>query len=461
MFAPLTWFWKEMDAVSEHDAIHTYLETVAGQIRWKRARNIVIPELAQHLEDQHAAFAAEGHENAAQLAVEEMGDPVPVGMELDRLHRPQPQWSLIVLTIFFTMLGTCLRIWLTREYVHPILLQRTLFSLILGCSALLAGHLLDCPRLGRHGRTIYLLTLGVSILVLFTSPVANGISYYTRYVILCYPVAYAFWLFTWRGQGWIGLFFSLLGGIPLGLFCLSAPYFFGLLIFSVTVFALCASAAWNDWFQIGRRKSLICVISCTLFFGGAALRYAISCDYMIQRLITAVHPEQDPFGLGYRALAIREALADSQWMGTRLDNPLPLDQTLPGYDSDAFLTAMVYQLGWLPSLLIISIFMVLIIFLLSRCLKQKCYLGKWVVFSVVITLSLQAGCSILWSFGYTLVDASFPLIVGNLNTLINMFLIGLALSVFRGEHIFRDSVCPAQPQFPRYRIKIIFQKISP
>lgn len=93
--------------MSGHSAIQIYLETVAAQIRWKRARNIIIPELAQHLEDQYAAFAAEGHENAEQLAVEEMGDPVPVGIELDRLHRPQPQWGIIALTIFFTMLGRC------------------------------------------------------------------------------------------------------------------------------------------------------------------------------------------------------------------------------------------------------------------------------------------------------------------------------------------------------------------
>lgn len=454
-----------MCAVSGHSAIQIYLETVAAQIRWKRARNIIIPELAQHLEDQYAAFASEGHENAEQLAVEEMGDPVPVGMELDRLHRPQPQWGIIALTIFFTMLGTILRIWLTKEYEHPSSLYRTLFSLVLGGSALLAGYFLDCLGLGRHGRKIYLLTLGVSILILFTSPTINGISYYTRYVTLIYPVIYAFWLYAWRSQGWMGLIFSMLGGIPLVILCLLTPYFFGLLILSITSLVLTASAAWNDWFGIGRGKSLFCVISCTLFAVGASLRYAMSFDYIIQRIITVVHPEQAPSGRGYITLTIRKVLESSQWIGTgswsHSGTHLPLEQTLPGYDSEAFLTTLVCTIGWLPSLLILSIFMVLIIWLLFRCLKQKSYLGKWVVLSVITTLSLQAGCSILWSFGYNLVSTSFPLIIGNLNIVINMWLIGLSLSVFRGERIFRDAVYTSQPPFPQYRVKILFQKISP
>lgn len=191
--------------MSEPKAIQAYLDTVAAQIHWKRARAIIIPELAQHLEDQRDAFAAEGCEHPAQLAVEEMGDPVPVGMELDRLHRPKAQWGLLSLTILFALLGTMLRVWLTNEFAHPSVLYRTLIALFLGGGALLLGYFFDCTYLGRHGRRIYALALGISLLVLFTSPIINGVSYYTRYVILGYPVIYALWLYSWRQKGWAGM----------------------------------------------------------------------------------------------------------------------------------------------------------------------------------------------------------------------------------------------------------------
>lgn len=75
------------------ETIRDYLDTVAAQIRWKRARAVAVRELGTHLEDQRQEFQAEGlsPEEAERLAVEEMGDPVAVGTDLDRLHRPKSQ----------------------------------------------------------------------------------------------------------------------------------------------------------------------------------------------------------------------------------------------------------------------------------------------------------------------------------------------------------------------------------
>ena len=80
------------------ETIREYLDTVQEQIRWKRARPVVVRELEQHLTDQRDAFLEEGNtpEAAERLAVEEMGDPVFVGTELDRVHRPKPQWGLLL-----------------------------------------------------------------------------------------------------------------------------------------------------------------------------------------------------------------------------------------------------------------------------------------------------------------------------------------------------------------------------
>lgn len=102
----------------EHNTIQSYLETVASQIRWKRARPVVTLELERHLEDQRDAFAAEGHENAEQMALEEMGDPVKLGVELDSVHRPAPQYGLLTITILFALAGAILRIWLTANWVQ-------------------------------------------------------------------------------------------------------------------------------------------------------------------------------------------------------------------------------------------------------------------------------------------------------------------------------------------------------
>mgnify|MGYP001138646274 CR=1 FL=1 len=78
----------------KYETIQDYLRAMEEQIRWKRAWPVLCRELRQHMEDQRDDFAAQGFADAEQMAAAEMGDPVPVGVELDRLHRPKPQRGL-------------------------------------------------------------------------------------------------------------------------------------------------------------------------------------------------------------------------------------------------------------------------------------------------------------------------------------------------------------------------------
>ena len=89
------------------ESVRGYLDAVEAQIRWKRARTVAARELETHLEDQQEEFLAEGHppEEAERLAVEDMGDPVAVGADLDRLHRPRPQWGMLGLTLALLLVG--------------------------------------------------------------------------------------------------------------------------------------------------------------------------------------------------------------------------------------------------------------------------------------------------------------------------------------------------------------------
>ena len=98
------------------ETVRAYLDAVGEQIRWRRARPAAIRELEQHLEDQREEFLAGGHppEEAERLAVEEMGDPAAVGAELDRFHRPRPQWGLLTVTLALLLVGSWLRYDLTR-----------------------------------------------------------------------------------------------------------------------------------------------------------------------------------------------------------------------------------------------------------------------------------------------------------------------------------------------------------
>ncbi|WP_297232971.1 hypothetical protein [uncultured Flavonifractor sp.] len=204
------------------------------------------------------------------------------------------------------------------------------------------------------------------------------------------------------------------------------------------------------------------VLLCGAALAGIALWALLPSLSGSGRLAVALHPELDPTGVGYQASVIRKILDLSQWLGQGTWNtgisPYPFEQTVPGCGSDAFLTTIIYKLGWAPFLAVVLAFAVLTLWLLRRCLKHKSQLGRMVALAVVMTLCMQALYSVAWNLGVTLFAAEFPLLIGNTNTVINMGLIGLALSVFRGESIARDNICADTPPLPRYHIKISLQK---
>lgn len=441
----------------EPDYIHTYLETAGEQIRWERARRVVIPELRQHLEDQRDAFAAEGREEAERLAVEEMGDPVSVGAELDRIHRPKAQRGLLVLTMAMALAGAVLRVWLTAGWsdrglsIDPV---STALALVFGCGALLAGYFLDISFLGRHGRAIYLGALAAAFLTWQLSP-HTGVPVGTYYVIFCYPVVYACWLYACRGRGWTGLLLAVAGGIPLAAMCCWTPWVLGLLVLLVSGFALLLTACWKNWFGVGRWKSLLASCLCAGGIAGAALRFG----FLQGRIAVALHPERDPTGAGWSALHIRRSLEVSQWWGQgNWVYTYPYEKAISLCNSDNLLTTLIYRLGWLPFLLIVLAFALLVTWLLVRCLRQKSQLGRLVVTAVVLNLALHGAFSVAWNLGVTLAGTAFPLLVGNTATVIHMGLIGLALSAFRGDNVLRDQVCNAD-RHPRYRIKVSIQRL--
>ena len=254
------------------DTIRGYLDAAAEQIRWRRARPPVLRELRTHLEDQRDEFQAAGHpqEEAERLAAEEMGDPAAVGAELDRLHRPRPQWGLLAVTVLLLLAGSCLRYFLTRvgepwyDDLDPL---RCGASAALGAAVLAGAYFLDPVRLLRWGRWVYIAAAAAGVLSLLLSPHVNGASYFTRYVVLFYPAAYAFWLYACRGRGRLGLLAAAAGFIPLTAICAMAPFLQGMLQLLVIGCFLLLLAIRMDWFAVPRRQGMAAV-------GGAAAAMA-------------------------------------------------------------------------------------------------------------------------------------------------------------------------------------------
>ena len=446
------------------ETTQAYLEAVREQIRWKRARPVLIQELERHLEDQREAFLREGKspEEAERLAIQDMGDPVSVGTELDAVHRPRPQWRLLGLTIALAAVGAVLRVLFHDEPGDPaITLGKVLLSLFLGTGALLGAYFLDVSRLVRHARAVYIGALAAGALLLwFPHPARSASLSYAYYVILFYPIAYALWLYRFRGKGWRGFFLTILGGVPLAAVCCMVPSMVGLLTLLLAGLAVTLYAAGRDWFQVGRGKGICAVLAipAVLLSGLISQGY---CDSLALRINVALHPELDPRGKGFMGFMLQtvwkhvpplrhgsgEASAAFK-AGARVGwRAQPVD-----FSNDFLPASMAAQWGWIPLLVLLAALTVLLLWLLAKALRQSYLPGRMIVLAVVVILGLQTLFSAALNVGFVLFPASLPLVVGNLQTVMNMALIGLALSVFRGDSIAREET--AASPWRRFRISI-------
>ena len=77
--------------------VYEYLDQVEKQIRQEAVREEIRTELRQHIEDQADIYQESGmsRKDAVEKAVEDMGDPVETGVQLDMVHQPQLDKKLI------------------------------------------------------------------------------------------------------------------------------------------------------------------------------------------------------------------------------------------------------------------------------------------------------------------------------------------------------------------------------
>ena len=86
--------------------VHEYLKTVEEQIRCKSIWEDIRTELLGHIEEDTEYFRRKGmsREEAVERAVEEMGDPVETGIELDKVHRTRLDVKLLLFFIGIDLL---------------------------------------------------------------------------------------------------------------------------------------------------------------------------------------------------------------------------------------------------------------------------------------------------------------------------------------------------------------------
>ncbi len=382
-----------------------YLEAVTNQMRCKRARNLVAEELGQHIQDQAAAYRelGMGEEEALKKAVEQMGDPVSVGTDMDSIHRPETDRGTFFFICFMSVFGAFCWILLAGKNMP----EDTSFwdigafvkLLFTGC---LPGILfmwmvmrLDYTRIGRHPFAFALILTGIMWGYNIWSGYPGNGKYGMNYLFL----AFALFLFgaavhAMAGKGYKGIFLCLFWlFVQTVVFSVISRQPINVCNFFLTGTIVMSIAAWKGWFGPARKKALLSVWgSITVPAVFLLLAEAFADGYRWRRIqgwLLAADSEINYLLSGIQKEAAGAGLLHGTGSRMAVHN-----------QNEYFLISLIAQHGYLAAFLVTALFGVLAFRLLKGIAQAKNHLGILMGAAAVFSLMLPAFEHLLYNVGW-------------------------------------------------------------
>lgn len=427
--------------------ISDYINSVCSKILWKKSHIYISNELENHIIDQKNAFISRGLDEdiAFEKAILEMGDPIDVGTDLNRIHKPKIEWSIIGLTGIALLLGLVIQIVVTKDTGYSI--GRSLVYSILGLALMVIAYLSDYTIIGKHPNKLFFGFLAIALGISLMSPHYYGQVFYTKFLLLLYPTIFTGIIYSMRNNSYIGIVicgvFMAFSYIVLLPFVSYSTY----VLYSLVSFLLITISILKGWFNVSKIKGLLLIYIPAITFILIALSL-ISGTHIWLRIVNAFYPSLDPRGNGWMATLVREIISNAKFLGEGLGSNS--GYMVPNIETDFLLTYLIHKFGWVSLIFIVSVLALLIITSFKLCLKQNSILGGLVSLSAVLTISAQIIIYIGHNLGFQLIaPLTLPLIsYGGAGIIINMLLIGIMLSVFKWGNLVNDSrVLPSDRKF--------------
>lgn len=400
-----------------------YLEILAEQIRYKKALPMIEKELEDHMEDQKKDFLASGmtEKEAEAAAVMEMGDPVAVGVDMDRIHRPKMAWGLILLTGALYLAGMIFRYLLYDRSGLGIYIANSWVYYVLAFVVMIGVCYVDYSRIGEKARE---LTVGLFLILMagiwFGGTVVNGsvgwisvggmMILNVRVLVYLFLPLYGAILYRYRGQGYEVIWKAaawMLPAVVVVFYANSLMLALLLCVFSMVIFLLLyAGMVWN--------------------FG------AVYRKERLQMLLP-------PYGADISAVMepLRSAAANSHMVGSSAQAMKGLEMY---GDRDFLFTYILSFCGILIAVLFISLIAVLLFYLLKHTLRQRNQAGRIMGLGCTVVLVGRLVIYLLGNLGLQPYgDGYCPFLsTEGSSAVVTGILLGLLFSIYRYQNIAKE-----------------------
>lgn len=427
-----------LSLMESNNRIKDYINSVCNQIKWKNSHIYISKELENHIIDQKDSFISQGlgEEESIEKSITEMGDPIVVGTDLDKIHKSKIEWSIVGLTSITLLLGLVVQFIIANEETIPSISNSIIYSFI-GLVAMTIAYFVDYTIFGKYPYRLYFGFLAIVLTIGIASPYIRGNPSYSKFILLLYPTIFTGIIYSVRDKGYLGLVtcgvLVAVSYIVLLPFTIYSTY----ALYSILTLILLTISILKGWFNINKIKGILFIYVPTIIVIYIIL---ISNPYLMSRFMHAFNPNLNPMGAGYMSTLTRDIISNAKFIGEGLG--ASSGYMMPEIYTDSLLTYLIHRFGWISFIIVVSILGLLMFKSFKLCLKQNSVLGSLVSFSVVLTISVQIILYIAYNLGFQLISPlTLPLIsYGGTGLVINMLLIGLMLSVFKWGNLVNDNV---------------------
>lgn len=422
-----------------------YLEQLLSQIRCRKARPFVEREIRSHMEDQISDNMAAGmdRKRAEEEAVRDMGDPVAAGISLDRVHRPQFAWRLLLLAAAAGVLGAAIH-WGIGLEESGLSFSKNVLA---GIALMVFLYYIDYTAVARFARGIAAVILGFVLAAELFGIRINGVIYYIGSirmsifaVLMFYIPIYGAVLYQYYKTGYRGLAKSVLWlMLPVLLACrLQGAMLAGILLISMLVQLTIAVA--KGWFQVSKKK----VIAGLWIFGTVFPALSLVFLYGFQMLESYQMARIRAFltnggDANYLTNRLRSFAAAGKLVGS---SGRAVADTIPSFNRDYILTYLTASYGILAGAAACCILAAVILMIFSASIRQKNQLGMVMGCGCGMVFLFNTAVNILENVGWFPATQTFlPFFsAGGSCIVLSYALVGLTLSIYRYKNVYPDHI---------------------
>ena len=418
-----------------------YLDIVAAQIRCKRAVPYLKEELEDHIQDQKDAYIAEGMNSfeAEMKAVKEMGDPVETGVQLDMVHRPKMEWTVLIGAVLMGFVGLAVQFLIAKGSEVGVsigILDRQIIGMAAGVIIMMILCYLDYSLLMKWALPIW----GVLVIAIVYSTICgvtvNGRSLTAMRLAYFIIPFYAGVVYKFRNEKWKGLLKSL---TCLGITVLSVlmiPDLGSAITILLSGLLMISAVVYQRWYQVDRKKVLIGLWG-SLSAGGLLILGTVfykilqgESSYRIERIKAWFSRESWDF--------ILEQMTET--VGNVKSGTL-MEYSMFEYVRNNYIwTYLMEYLGTWQGILLLGIFIAFMGMIFRGVLMQKNRLGYVTGLACVLYLGIQAFIYIGMNFKIVPFAGNYMPFFSNgmMPMIITYFYMGILLSIFRNTNVVRN-----------------------